>query len=279
VNISDASITFDFSELTIEAPTYILPGSSVRVKADGLPYFDAAYSLYFYDSLSGYLGKDTSNFEGNAYLTYSPVGYAGQQAQMWVMRNLPNVDSVSVVNDMKNKRPVNYPVPPCSKKNVYFQNKPYAGPTAYFDTTNPMMYVPIYFQLDANSKAVREGTQATITLHSITAKAGDAISTLKVSGQSGIVSLPNRAPSNAGTVTFQVEVNDGTYNSDRTAVGIYRPICRYKGYSWTFQTGPGISVDPNGTIACGFDANGNVCPASVTPLGRYSYPLLQYTCL
>jgi hypothetical protein len=275
---SDSSISFDLSELGFEGPTYILAGSSVRIKGDGTWYFDAADTIYFYDSARGYLGKDKANLDGNAYFTYSPVGYAGQQGQMWVMKNLPYVENVSRIQDMKNKTPVSVRIPPCSKKDVYFQNKPYAGPTAYFNTTDVTYRVPIYFQLDPNSKAVREGVPAKITLHSVTRR-GDAISTLNVTGQSGTVLLTNLAPPDAGPVTFSVEINDGVYSSDRTAVGIYTPICRNKGYSWTFQTGPGISVDPNGTLACGFDANGNVCPASVRPLTPYSYPLLQYTCL
>jgi hypothetical protein len=269
----------DFTRLDMEVPGYLLAGFPVRLKGDGVWALDSSDTIYFYDSVSGYLGKDKSNFEGNAYLTYTPAAYAGQQVQMYVMKNLPGVDNISLIKDMQDKKPSPFVIPPCSKKDVYFQNKPYAGPTAYFDNTNPIMYVPIYYQLDPNSKAVREGVQATITLHSVTAKAGDSISTLKVSGQSGTVSLPNFAPRNAGTVTFSVEVNDGVYSSDRTAVGVYRPICRYRGYTWTYQTGPGVGGDPNGFANCGWDANGNVCPGTVVPLGRYQYPLLQYTCL
>lgn len=56
------------------------------------------------------------------------------------------------------------------------------------------------------------------------------------------------------------------------------PVCRNQGYSWTFQTGPGVSVDPNAAPACGYYGNGNACPVSVVPLSRYSYPLLKYTC-
>lgn len=268
----------DFTRLGMEVPGYLLAGAPVRLKGDGVWALDSSDTIYFYDSVSGYLGKDKSNFEGNAYFTYTPAAAAGQVVQMYVMKNLPGVDNISWIKDMQDKKPSPFVMPPCSKKDVLFQNKPYAGPTAYFNTTDTTYRIPIYFQLDSNSKAVREGKPAKITLHSVTAR-GDSISTLNVTGQSGVVTLTNLAPPDAGQVTFSVEVNDGVYSSDRTPVGIYTPICRYKGYSWTFQTGPGISVDPNGTIACGFDANGHVCPASVTPLGRYSYPLLQYTCL
>jgi hypothetical protein len=56
------------------------------------------------------------------------------------------------------------------------------------------------------------------------------------------------------------------------------PICRNQGYSWTYQTSPGNSVDPNVGLKCGYQINGQACPASAVPLSPWSYPQLRYTC-
>ncbi|SMF26838.1 RICIN domain-containing protein [Pseudobacteriovorax antillogorgiicola] len=50
-----------------------------------------------------------------------------------------------------------------------------------------------------------------------------------------------------------------------------------RGFTWTFQTGPGMGSDPENR--CGYDSYGRSCPYIVRPVeGGSRYPLLRYTC-
>lgn len=64
-----------------------------------------------------------------------------------------------------------------------------------------------------------------------------------------------------------VIISDGSSSNPST------PIC-YSGDTWTYQTGPGRTGDPNAAQACG----GTECGYSVEPVHPGSFPLLRYTC-
>jgi hypothetical protein len=164
----------------------------------------------------------------------------------------------------------------CSKQDVYFQHKPHisASPSPFHATFSPGK-VSVYYELDWNSKAVRENIPAKITVY-IRWAGGNIITRKDVTDQRGTIDIPvSGYVISKGKVYFEAEINDGTYVSNRVSLGVYARACP-TGSTWTFQTGPGVST-PRGD--CGYDANGNRCPVSAFSTSQNSYPLIRYTCL
>lgn len=228
---SSSGLSYDY--LKIDAPSYVLIGSQFRIKADGKYLVNKGDTIYFYDSTEGYLGKKDANTEGNAYFTYTPQTPAHRSGKIWVMKNLHNVmDYVTAQQHYKNNSwPVPY-FPPCSQKDVFFQNKPHIGPSGYnpSDITGKSMNVqlpygfPLYYEVDWNSKAINENVPSKITLYARYERSSrrDIVGTSTVSSQRGTLTLRASGYSiDYGTVKFYAEINDGNYSSDEIHVGNY----------------------------------------------------------
>lgn len=196
---------------------YLLINDNVNVKADGnfLGNGNGAKELIsFYDSVAGFKGNDRTNFEGNAYFSYNlSGGYYSGPGQIWVINN-------QYFNA-------------CSKKDVFFQNKPtinLSGASTPFNLTPASMNAlysqgfPLYYEVDWNSKAVKESTPSTITLYSRYANSSrrDVVGTVQVYQQRGTVSIrPSGYIVSSGVVRFYAEINDGTYSTGEIHLGNY----------------------------------------------------------
>jgi hypothetical protein len=210
---------FDDGYIEVEVGKYLLIGNDIRVKGNGSWLGNgngARERVEFYDSVSGYKGYDRTNSEGNAYLTYNLNSfYNSGPGQVWVINREYYLA--------------------CSKKDVYFQRKPYIGPSGFtsFNIINGSMSLdfpngfPLYYEVDWNSKAVRENVPSTITLYARyeTSGARDVVGTVQVSQQRGTVSIrPSGYMLSNGKIRFYAQVNDGTHSSDEVFLGTFTRI-------------------------------------------------------
>lgn len=156
-SIKSLSESLDY--LRIEGPAYVTQNVSSRFKANT---FDMYASVAFHNNEFGYVGRDKSNYEANAYkyLSFEKERGAGL---VWVTRD-----------DM------------CSAMGVWVQQKPTI--TGTLDRANGSL--KIQYHLDnLYSRSVREKINPTITVHQ---GGGRVILTVPAIGQNKKVSSSSR---------------------------------------------------------------------------------------
>lgn len=142
-NGTTGSLTGSYYRLLVEGPERALVGAPYRIKADGVYYVDHGETVYFYSSSNGYLGSQKTNFEGNAYLTFTPPPSA-RQSTVWIMKGLDSVP------------------PPCSMQSVTFQQLPTLSVT--YDSNSYPMRATYRYSIDAYSKAYMTGAPVVFQL-------------------------------------------------------------------------------------------------------------------
>ena len=263
-----SSSGLDGDYLKIDVREYILINEPIRLKGDGKYLVNKGDTIYFYDSLGGYLGKDDANTDGNAYLTYTPTKQNPflYQGTIWAMKNLPNVHTGGPV---ANPDPVSLR-PPCSKKDVHFQYRPSLNVVSFNSQARSAV---LGYEVDFESKAYRENVPAKISIKwSNAGKTGIAAATT-VNNQRGTVQIPNLQLSmDKGIFTLTATIFDGSYESNPITIGEISTPCN-TGASTVFQVQPNQPT-LNPTNLCG----GYHCPYSVTTIPNGPYPKLHYTC-
>lgn len=116
-NYEEGTVSISFSDLEVDylaavVKKHILRDHSHRVKADGAYFFSRDDTVKFYDSAhsdgyNGYRGKDKTNFEGNAYLSYKFDGFNRGPGWVWVKKSGKSSNGEW-----------------CSKQRIYLQDKP-----------------------------------------------------------------------------------------------------------------------------------------------------------
>lgn len=268
-SIGTSGLSADY--LKIEAPTYVLKGSEIRLKGDGKYLVNKGDTIYFYDSTTGYLGKREANTEGNAYFSYSPKTPSLNPGKMWVMKKLHNaIDYATAQQYYKNN---SWPVPhfpPCSQKDIYFQDLP-AVTSASVDTYSRS--VSLAYEVDYNSKANRENIPSKITIKWTNGITAGIAATRTVDNRQGTISFPYlNLGTDTGIFKLTAVVFDGNFESNPIEIGSIATPCK-TGASTTHQVQPNTpQVDVS--KLCG----GYHCKANVTVIPSGPFPKLVYTC-
>lgn len=259
---------FDFSIFKLETKKYILIGEQVTLKGDGAYLLDKGDTTYFYDSLKGYLGKDKAGTDGNAHWRYIPQVDKSRfpHGVIWAIKNIP-------LQAAPPSGPVNATkLPQCSKKDVFFQERPYIAPQS--TNQNLPQEAKIYYQVDSVSKAIKEATGATIQIKWSGPTSGIAAQK-KVNNSSANETIPltgfGNYPYPGGRYTFTATINDGNYESS-TTLGTYETPC---------SSGKVISYSPHlGGPAPSSIANcgGAHCGLRQTGISGGSNPTLTFMC-
>lgn len=203
--------------LKIEVDKYLLIGGDHRIKGDGDWLGNgngAAERIAFFDSITGDLGTRNTNSEGNAYLNYDlHSGYVGG-GQVWVInREYYNV---------------------CSKKDVFYQNKPHISPNGFsipFNISASHLGINFpsglnfYYEVDWNSKTMVESIPAKITVYQYRQGSNkQVVGSAQVSNKSGTVAINPNGYSISQPSTFTVEINDGTFSSGELFLGNFNYV-------------------------------------------------------
>ncbi|EIK46248.1 hypothetical protein O59_000270 [Cellvibrio sp. BR] len=251
-----SSFMDSLSFLTADVGRYQLINEKITIKGDGRWGVDRGERVHFFDSIGGYRGSDKANTEGNAYKSYILTSNypINDPIQAWVMRwSVRGIPSPSInyqqlmINQQYYEQygPYEKIYPPkagdstnygsfsgeyyCSKKEFFLQRRPYIGPNGFSAPFNfsGFLYarfpygIPLYYELDWNSKAIKENRAAKITLYASTSSHGKrTVSTINVTQQKGTVALsPSGYILNDGWITFSAEINDGVFSSGEIQLG------------------------------------------------------------
>ncbi|WP_151034153.1 hypothetical protein [Cellvibrio sp. KY-GH-1] len=154
--------------------------------------------ISFHDSMGGYRGVQSTNFEGNAYFDYIPYGAYSGSGQIWAV----NTAYYNI----------------CSKMDVSFQYAPHIQVNGYsipFNLYSAPSSLTFYYEVDYNSKAVRENLPVTIKVFAVLNGVSYTITNTSNGQRGTVVSYPFSFINlrYGERVTLSAEVNDGTYST------------------------------------------------------------------
>lgn len=234
----------NFSYLRAEGKKYQLINQTTTIKGDGQWGVDRGERVHFFDSIGGYRGSDKANTEGNAYKTYqlTQLQAPSGPTQAWVMRwSVSGIPSPTVnyqqlmINEQYNQQYGQTSNVPqvgsntnygsftgnfyCSKMDViYQQNKPHIQLNSHkipFKLYSQINGLTFYFELDYNSKAIRENIPGTIKVYG-TYNGSSFSLTSPLTGQRGNITLyplSYISMRENDKAEFYADINDGTYTS------------------------------------------------------------------
>ena len=182
-NIISIPDNINFNYLRIEGPSYVLQGESSRFKGNLADIY--AY-VRFFNSEKGYVGRDKSNFEANAYksMTFDTT-YGNGLA--WIVRG-----------------------PTCSAKDVWVQKKPTISKRSL--TGGDELTASVNFALDKYSEYFQKKVNPRVTFFWRNEAGLTGSQIVRPSGTSGVLTT-NINVSGGGPISVRAIIFDGNFNN------------------------------------------------------------------
>lgn len=172
----------NFRYLRIEGPSHVLQNESARFKGN---MFDPYAYINFYNSEDGYVGKDKSNLEANAYKRMTFKGTYGY-ALAWITRGSR-----------------------CSAKGVWVQKAPTISKKSLTGGNN--ITASVNFGMDKYSKYFQNNINAAVRFYWINEAGLSGVKTIRPSGKTGTATATIFG-TGGGPIRVRASIFDGNFS-------------------------------------------------------------------